>query len=295
MVLRTAEKKPVGKLPSIEMDGVAQSDMQCLAIGAFSPLSGFMNQKDYESVLYHMRLLNGLVWTIPITLMVSKEMAKELSVGSTALLSHQKKACGLIEINDIYIPDKLQEAQLVYRTTDLTHPGVKTLMNRPEVYIGGKISAFSPDYTKEPIYFAKPAQTRDYFSKNRWYTIAGFQTRNPIHPIHRAHEYLQKTALEIVDGLLVHPLMGVTKDDDIPSEVRWKCYAGATYPLLSKRQSPAFRFSWVDEICRSKRGCVSCLGQKELWLFPFYRRKRSHRSWGFLWHVRCTKNIQPIH
>lgn len=208
------------KIVAIELNAMGYSDLLCIAVGAFSPLEGFMNRKDYDSVLQDMRLSNGLVWSIPITLMVSKDEAESLAIGERAFLSYQNEICGSIEVEDLFVPDKEAEAFLVYGTKSLEHPGVNVLMDRPEVYVGGKITMY-PANREEYKYCVTPADMRASFLQKKWKTIVAFQTRNPIH---RAHEYLQKTALESVDGLLVHPLLGVTKGDDIPADVRWKCY-----------------------------------------------------------------------
>jgi len=213
---------------TIELDEIAYNDLLLLGNGAFSPLTGFMNQNDYESVVKTMRLSNGLPWSIPITLPVQNEIAKKLSIGDNALLSYQGNLCGTMQVEELYEPNKRIEAEHVYRTTDLEHPGVKKLMERPNIYVGGKVAVLRTNLNlpyKE--FFLHPKEARQQFNKLGWKTIVGFQTRNPIH---RAHEYLQKCALEMVDGLFLHPLVGATKSDDIPSDIRMESYQ----VLLSK-------------------------------------------------------------
>lgn len=206
----------------IEVDSIAMSDLKCLANGAFSPLSGFMSRRDYESVVMNLRLDNGLVWPLPITLPLSKQAAAELEIGEDALLTYHGHPVGKIHITDIYLPDKKLEAFRVYGTTDEHHPGIKKLYHRGEVYVGGPVEVWRDQHTEnEEAFCLEPAETRKVFAEKGWKTIVGFQTRNPVH---RAHEYLQKTALEMVDGLLLHPLVGETKQDDIPADIRIRSY-----------------------------------------------------------------------
>lgn len=206
----------------IEMDSSELSDLELIASGAYSPLEGFMNQRDYESVLEEMRLANALPWSLPITLAASEITAAKLEIGERINLTHKKIVYGTMTLEEMYIPNKETEALLVYKTQDMDHPGVKKLMNRPEVYLAGPVTLVrKPEKQQFREYHKDPAETRRLFKELGWKTIVGFQTRNPIH---RAHEYIQKTALETVDGLFLNPLVGETKADDIPSEIRMKSY-----------------------------------------------------------------------
>lgn len=206
----------------IELDPISLSDLECLSNGAFSPLDSFMNKAEYEGVLHDMRLSSGLPWSVPITLPVTEDKAKQLTKQHEALLIYENTIYGKIEITDIYKPDKLLEVKQVYRTEDITHPGVRNVMNRGSWYVGGRVTLVNkPPRKVGSSYYLDPKETREQFIMNGWERIVGFQTRNPIH---RAHEYLQKTALEQMDGLLLHPLVGETKQDDIPAEVRMKSY-----------------------------------------------------------------------
>jgi sulfate adenylyltransferase len=210
-------------LPRIQLDERAISDLEMIAIGGFSPITGFMNQKDYESVVTDMRLANGLPWAIPITLSVSEEVAGSLEIDSLVRLDNPAgDFIGVLELTQKYHYDKIHEAINVYRTNDAKHPGVQVVYNQGAVYLAGGVWLLDRHPHPEfPKYQIDPVESRQLFHARGWKTIVGFQTRNPIH---RAHEYIQKCALEIVDGLFLHPLVGATKEDDIPADVRMRCY-----------------------------------------------------------------------
>jgi sulfate adenylyltransferase len=194
-----------------------------IAIGGFSPLSGFMTNGDYESVVETMHLQNGIVFSIPITLSVDEGRFHKIKEGETLAISHAGgRVHAFITVGDKFKRDVRNEAVKVYRTDDEAHPGVKKIYEAGEYCIGGPIQYVNENPELEfPEFNRTPAQTRRLFEELGWQTVVAFQTRNPIH---RAHEYLTKCALEIVDGLLIHPLVGETKEDDIPAEVRMKCY-----------------------------------------------------------------------
>jgi sulfate adenylyltransferase len=210
-------------LPTLTLTTRNLCDLELLANGGFSPLTGFMGEDDYRSVVTTMHLANGLVWTIPIYLTVDEEQARNLRSGQRlALRDSQGEIAGTLDVEEIYRVDLDTEASEVFRTTEMAHPGVAALHTSGEWRVSGTVRAVRRP-AQEPFtaYSLVPAETRAYFAEQGWRTIVGFQTRNPVH---RAHEYIQKVALEIVDGLLLHPLVGETKSDDIPADVRMRCY-----------------------------------------------------------------------
>lgn len=239
LVVEGEERQELGReaalLPFIVLDSRTLSDLELLAVGGLSPLTGFMIESDYRAVVDTMHLPSGLPWSIPVTLAVDASRENELRPGVRAALRDEDgMILGVIEIDDAYRRDKSHEAQQVYRTTDEAHPGVAALYASGDLLLGGTVRVLrTPSHDDFLQYRLTPAQTRAAFASQGWETVVGFQTRNPIH---RAHEYLIKVALEGVDGALIHPLVGDTKDDDIPADVRMRCYE-----VLLERYFPADR------------------------------------------------------
>jgi sulfate adenylyltransferase len=213
----------VGGMPRLILPAREVSDLEMIAIGAFSPLEGFMCEDDYISVRGNKHLASGLPWTIPVTLSSTDELAGEFQEGQDiALYAPEEHLLGVLHLQQKFRYDKEREAERVYLTTEAAHPGVRSLYEQGDWLLGGPISLINrPRNSAFPEYRLDPRQTRDAFNKKGWKRVVAFQTRNPIH---RAHEYIIKCALESVDGLLLHPLVGETKSDDIPADVRMRCY-----------------------------------------------------------------------
>jgi len=210
-------------LPRVTLDERAISDLNMIAIGGFSPLTGFMNQSDYKGVVDDMHLSNGLAWAVPVTLPVSEEVAASLKEGAMIRLDDTSgNFIGVMELTEKFTYDKMHEALHVYRTNEEKHPGVAVVYSQGAVNLAGPVWLLNREADPRfPTYQIDPAESRALFQEKEWKTVVGFQTRNPIH---RAHEYIIKCALEIVDGLFLHPLVGATKSDDIPADVRMRCY-----------------------------------------------------------------------
>jgi sulfate adenylyltransferase len=268
-IVREGALDKAEELPRLELSSVSLSDVELIANGAYSPLTGFMTRTDYEGVVDDMRLSSGVVWPIPITLPVDPDFAQSLDEGDEIALYQPTRTgphvLATMEVQEKYAYDKRREAQEVYRTTEEAHPGVARLYAQGDVLLGGPISLLNAPLEQElPELRYTPAQTRRMFASNGWRRIVGFQTRNPIH---RAHEYIQKAALEIVDGLFIHPLIGDTKADDIPADVRIKSYEAvlrdyypadrvllAVFPAAMRYAGP--REAIFHALCRKNYGCT---------------------------------------
>ncbi len=210
-------------LPVVRLNSRQVSDLELLAVGGFSPLSGFLGKADYEAVVNTMHLASGLPWTIPVTLAVDDQAAGAIAEGGeVALVVEDGGPLGVLSVQEKFRYDKADEARKVYRTTDEKHPGVAALYAQGDTLLGGFVHVFTlPGHEDFTRYRLRPSESRARFAGLGWRTVVGFQTRNPIH---RAHEYIIKAAMEIVDGLFLHPLVGDTKSDDIPADVRMRCY-----------------------------------------------------------------------
>jgi sulfate adenylyltransferase len=251
-------------LPEVVLDGRGQADLECLAVGAFSPLTGFLGPEDHASVVESGRLANGLVWTLPVTLPVPAE-AVAGGADRLALVSEGGELLAVLDVESVYDPDKETEAKAVYATDDPAHPGVAATLGRTGPLVGGAVHVLRlPPSPAKLGPRLTPAEVRAETEARGWRTMVGFQTRNPVH---RAHEYLHKVALEQVDGLLLHPLVGTTKGDDVPAELRMDCYRAlldAYYPqqrVLLSAFPAAMRYAGpreaiVHALVRRNYGCT---------------------------------------
>jgi sulfate adenylyltransferase len=282
---RAAEDAP--QHPKVDLGPREVADLEMLATGALSPLTGFMSEKDYRSVIEDMRLASGLVWSLPITLSVDDEGLKRLGRAETIALTIDDQPAALLDVDEVYRRDREAEAQAVFQTTDRSHPGVAALDRAGDWVIGGRVRALrTPEHRTFVEHRRTPAQTREVFAQRGWRRVVGFQTRNPVH---RAHEYLQKCALEIVDGLLLHPLVGETKGDDVPAAVRMRCYQvllDGYYPkdrVLLSVFPAAMRYAGPKEaifhaIVRKNYGCTHFIvGRDHAGVGDFYGTFDAHR------------------
>lgn len=251
-------------MPHLELDACSAADLYMIATGGLSPLTGFLGRAENQSVLETMRLPDGTVVGLPVTLPVPEEMSHSLHLDAEICLSYAGMPLGTLTVRECFTCDQEDEAQLVYGTTDTAHPGVARLMAQSRLRAGGPVRMFRLPLDRYAKYRKTPAELRAEFDRRGWRTIVGFQTRNPIH---RAHEYIQKCALEIVDGLLLHPLVGETKSDDVPAEVRLRSYEVmlqqyypaqrvclATFPAAMRYAGP--REAVFHAMCRRNYGCT---------------------------------------
>ncbi|MBI4161461.1 MAG: sulfate adenylyltransferase [Acidobacteria bacterium] len=215
--------REAGRLPRVVLNRRQQTDLELIASGAYSPLDGFLGREDFESVVNSSRLASGAVWTIPVVIAVEGEVASRVSPGARAgLLDPAGAILGILDVTERHRIDREDYARKVFRTTDRAHPGVRRLFEEGDWILGGAVTVLrrsgSPAF---PKYQLDPAETRVIIRRRGWNSVVGFQTRNPIH---RAHEFLLKSALEIFDALLIQPLIGETRGSDIPAGVRLRCY-----------------------------------------------------------------------
>ncbi len=260
LVDRTGERPDdLESLEHIPLTGRELSDLDMIASGALSPLEGFLGRADYERVIAEMHLVNDLPWALPVCLAVESAPKGD----RVALTDKSGRAIAVLEVGEVYPYDMEREAELCFRTADDAHPGVARLYAQKPLYLSGRITVFERQQPPFPELARDPAETRAIFAERGWKRVVGFQTRNPIH---RAHEYLTKVALETVDGLLIHPLVGETKADDVPVDVRVECYRtllDGYYPedrVVLSAFPAAMRYAGPREaiwhaICRKNYGC----------------------------------------
>jgi sulfate adenylyltransferase len=260
LVDRTAER-PAGveELERITLTPREVSDLDLLASGALSPLEGFMGREDYERVVEEMHLAQGLPWALPVCLAVERQPRGD----RVALADPDGRLLAVLDVEEVYEYDREREAERCFRTTDDQHPGVARLYRQDPLYLAGSVTVFERVPPPFPELALDPAEARALFAERGWRRVVGFQTRNPIH---RAHEYLTKGALETVDGLLIHPLVGETKSDDVPAETRVECYRvllDGYYPsdrVVLSAFPAAMRYAGPREaiwhaLCRKNYGC----------------------------------------
>ena len=278
---------------SLKVNYDTATDINNIALGVFSPLEGFMTRKDFESVLENSTLMSGVVWTIPIVLPIKREYAEKLSVGEKISLIHDDKIIAVLSVEDVFKHDRERHAKLLYGTLDKNHPGVKWVLNQEEYLVGGKIQLLNRIDVEMQDYFIPPKETREIFGKMGWETVVGFHTRNPPH---RAHEFLQKTALEIVDGLFIQPIIGTKKPGDFKTEAIIRGYEElinswhvkdrvvlGTWPSIARYGGP--KEAVLTAIVRQNFGCSHFIvGRDHTGVGKFYGVYDSHKIFDELPH-----------
>ncbi|MGD9695956.1 MAG: sulfate adenylyltransferase [Thermoleophilia bacterium] len=292
-----------GARPRVTLSARQQADLDLIAVGALSPLDGFMDRATYESVVNDLRLPSGLAWSIPVTLGVPAEQAAAVgSAGEVELADENGRFLGVLEVTDRFEIDAAREAKLVYGTDEEAHPGVASLYAHGTTALAGpvRVAARMPLDPGAAPYLLDPRASRAEFDARGWKSVVGFQTRNPIH---RAHEYITKVALETVDGLFLHPLVGETKSDDIPAAVRMRCYEALIDGYYPKERvvlgvlPAAMRYAGPREailhaILRQNYGCTHFIvGRDHAGVGNYYGTYDAHRIFDGI--TRDELAIQP--
>ena len=293
---RSEEIQRAGSLRKVLLDSRAVSDVFMLAMGAYTPLDGFMGEADWRGSCVDMKLESGLFWPIPITLPVAQEAADGISIGETVALADGETGgiLATMEVREKYVIDKELEASHVYRTTDPEHPGVAKVLAQGAVNLGGPVKVVSEgDYPeKYPDLYVRPIESRALFQSKGWSKVTAFQTRNPMH---RSHEHLAKIAIEVTDGLFVHQVLGKLKAGDIPADVRTKAIQAmidnyfredtvvqAGYPIEMRYAGP--REALLHALIRQNFGCSHLVvGRDHAGVGDYYGPFDAHHIFDELW------------
>jgi len=293
---RAAERRRAEKLRKIPLDSRAVSDVFMLAMGAYTPLDGFMGHDDWRAACQDMKLGNGLFWPIPITLPVDKELGDSIRAEEEVALvdGESDEILGVLDVREKYSIDKRFEAEHVYRTTDPKHPGVAKVLAQGDVNLAGPVRVLSEgEYpVKYPKLYIRPAEARAMFLERGWSKVAAFQTRNPMH---RSHEYLVKIAIEVSDGVFIHQVLGKLKEGDIPAEVRTRAIQAmidnyfrpgtviqAGYPIEMRYAGP--REALLHALIRQNFGCSHLIvGRDHAGVGSYYGPFDSQHIFDQLW------------
>ncbi|MGD9867204.1 MAG: sulfate adenylyltransferase [Hyphomicrobiales bacterium] len=293
---REDERKRAAKLKKVPLDSRAVSDVFMLAMGAYTPLDGFMGQEDWRGACVDMKLSSGVFWPIPITLPVAKDIAEAIGEGEEVALTDGEtgEILAVMEVAEKYEIDKQLEAQHVYRTTDPKHPGVAKVLEQGEINLGGRVRVLGEgEYpTKYPDLYIRPAESRALFLEKGWSQVAAFQTRNPMH---RSHEHLVKIAVEVMDGVFIHQVLGKLKAGDIPAEVRTRAIQAmidnyfrpgtviqAGYPIEMRYAGP--REALLHALIRQNFGCSHLIvGRDHAGVGSYYGPFDAHHIFDELW------------
>lgn len=293
---RTEELERAERLERIALDSRAVSDVLMLGMGAYTPLDGFMGRDDWRGACVDMRLSTGVFWPIPITLPVAQDVAERIQVGEQVALAGSEggEILGILEVREKFSIDKALEAKHVYGTTDAKHPGVAKVMAQGEVNLAGRVSVLSEgEYARRyPALYIRPIEARALFRELGWSRVAAFQTRNPMH---RSHEYLVKIALEVLDGVFIHQVLGKLKPGDVPAEVRTRAVQAmvdnyfrpgtviqAGYPIEMRYAGP--REALLHALIRQNFGCSHLIvGRDHAGVGQYYGPYDSQRIFDQLW------------
>ena len=263
------------------------ADLDMIASGALSPLTGFMGKADYESTVEDMHLAGGLAWAIPVTLSTDGAPSGD----RLALEGYEGGLLAVLDVEEVFEADRRNEAAKVFRTDEEAHPGVAQIYAEGSTLVGGPVTVFQRPEPAFPALHMDPAETRAAFAERGWSRVVGFQTRNPVH---RAHEYIQKCALETVDGLLLHPLVGKTKGDDVPAEVRVDCYEVLLDDYYPADRTHARGLPGRDALRRAARGRLARDLPQELRLLALHRRPRPRGRGQLLRHLRRPPDLRRV-
>lgn len=272
---------------TINIDSESARDVLNIVYGVFSPIEGFMNKDDFESVVHKRELANGLPWTIPVYFKLKDEEVKDISTGTRVLLANEDLGLkALLVVEEVYKFEPKVYCDNVFGTTSEEHPGVANCFTKDESIIGGEVYLIEQKNIPLHEYHKTPAETRDVFGANGWDTIVAFQTRNPAH---LAHEYLQKAALEFVDGLFIQPITGKKKTGDFKDEVILKVYERLTSEFYPKNSTHLGTFSSrmnyagpreavFHAIARKNYGCTHFIvGRDHAGVKDFYDKMAAHQ------------------
>jgi len=275
-------------------------DLENIADGSYSPLKGFLGRHDFLKVVHDMTLEDGTIWTVPIVLAVGRDEAKRVrGAREIALVDQEGQILALMELEEVYDYDKEATAKELYGTTDPDHPGVRDWLSQGELLLGGKIKLLRRNPSRFDRYRLKPIETRVLFKAKGWQTVVGFQTRNVPH---RGHEYVQKSALEIVDGILIHPKLGKKKKGDFKDEVILKTYQvlidhyylkdrAALAIFTAKMRYMGPREAVFDALVRKNYGCTHFIvGRDHAGVGSWYDPQAAHRIFEELGGV----GIEPL-
>jgi sulfate adenylyltransferase len=292
---RAEELERAKGLVQVPMTSRETSDVLMMAMGAYTPIDGFMTEADWRGVCVDMKLQDGVFWPIPVTLSCTPELAGRIQPGQeVALTDADGKVFAIMDVTDSYMPDRLLECERVYRTTDRAHPGVAKVLDQAEVNLAGKVRCLSEgNYPEQyPGLYLSPAEARAQFLENGWTRVAAFQTRNPMQ---RAHEHLVKIAVEVTDGVFIHQVLGKLKPGDIPADVRTRAIQAmidnyfvpgtivqAGYPIEMRYAGP--REALFHALIRQNFGCSHLIvGRDHAGVGDYYGPFDAHHIFDTLW------------